>query len=84
MQSELTKAELAVSSMKATLGTGMQHARDTEERAEQRIKEVERQRDGKIAEVEEELRAAETVRRKLHNQVQELKGGWIWPGGKRC
>jgi kinesin family protein C1 len=29
---------------------------------------------GRVKEVEEDLRAAETIRRKLHNQVQELKG----------
>nr|XP_018259173.1 kinesin family member C1 [Kwoniella dejecticola CBS 10117]OBR81331.1 kinesin family member C1 [Kwoniella dejecticola CBS 10117] len=31
-------------------------------------------RDVRLAEIEEELRNAETIRRKLHNQVQELKG----------
>ena len=28
----------------------------------------------RVKEVEEDLRTAETIRRKLHNQVQELKG----------
>lgn len=28
----------------------------------------------RVREVEEDLRAAETIRRRLHNQVQELKG----------
>jgi kinesin family protein C1 len=28
----------------------------------------------RVDQVEEELRTAETIRRKLHNQVQELKG----------
>lgn len=30
--------------------------------------------DERVKEIQEELRAAETIRRKLHNQVQELKG----------
>lgn len=32
------------------------------------------QADSRVVEVEEELRTAETIRRKLHNQIQELKG----------
>ncbi|OCF39757.1 kinesin family member C1 [Kwoniella heveanensis CBS 569] len=38
------------------------------------IKRAKMDADQRIAEIEEELRAAETIRRKLHNQVQELKG----------
>jgi kinesin family protein C1 len=38
-------------------------AEETVARANERVKEV-----------EEDLRTAETIRRKLHNQVQELKG----------
>lgn len=41
----------------------MQQAEQTVARANERVKEV-----------EEDLRTAETIRRKLHNQVQELKG----------
>lgn len=32
------------------------------------------QANARIAELEKELREAETVRRKLHNTIQELKG----------
>jgi kinesin family protein C1 len=32
------------------------------------------QADERVREIQEDLRAAETIRRKLHNQVQELKG----------
>lgn len=63
-----------MSSMKAELEVGRQKAREAEERAEERVQAAEEERDARIAEIEEELRAAETIRRKLHNQVQELKG----------
>jgi kinesin family protein C1 len=43
----------------------VQQAEQAVSRANERVKEV-----------EEDLRTAETIRRKLHNQVQELKGEW--------
>lgn len=76
LQFEIERATLAVSAMKAELEVGRQRAREAEDRAEQKITDAENQRDARIAEIEDDLRAAETIRRKLHNQVQELKG---WP-----
>lgn len=60
--------------MKAELELGRQKARDAEDRAIQKVRDAEEDRDKRVAEIEEELRGAETIRRKLHNQVQELKG----------
>lgn len=75
LQAEIERATLSVSSMKAELEVGRLKAREAEERAEQRAKAAEHGASERIAEIEEELRHAETIRRKLHNQVQELKGG---------
>lgn len=74
LQSEVERATLAVSAMKAELQVGQDRARDAEMKAEKKVREAEEERDRRIAEIEEELRTAETIRRKLHNQVQELKG----------
>ncbi|XAO25092.1 hypothetical protein I312_103901 [Cryptococcus bacillisporus CA1280] len=74
LQSEVERATLAVSAMKAELQVGQDRARDAELKAEKKVREAEEERDRRIAEIEEELRTAETIRRKLHNQVQELKG----------
>jgi kinesin family protein C1 len=43
--------------------TSMVEMKDMVDKADERVKEI-----------QEDLRAAETIRRKLHNQVQELKG----------
>lgn len=74
LQGEVERATLSVSSMKGELESGRQEAKRMEERAEQHVREAEEERDRRIAEIELELREAETIRRKLHNQVQELKG----------
>ena len=74
LQGEVERATLSVSSMKGELEIGRQEAKKMEERAEQQVREAEEERDRRIAEIELELREAETIRRKLHNQVQELKG----------
>lgn len=74
LQAEIQRATLSVSSMKAELEVGRQKARDAEDRALEKIREAEEDRDQRISEIEEQLRTAETIRRKLHNQVQELKG----------
>ncbi|WVQ93223.1 hypothetical protein IAU59_000288 [Kwoniella sp. CBS 9459] len=74
LQAEVERATLSVSSMKAELQIGQERAKEVEERAEKRIKQAEMDADQRIAEIEEELRTAETIRRRLHNQVQELKG----------
>lgn len=74
LQVEIERATLNVSSMKAELEVGRQKAREAEERAEERALNAEQKANERIAEIEEELRNAETIRRKLHNQVQELKG----------
>lgn len=74
LQTEVERATLAVSAMKAELEAGYQKAANAEELAAMRIKEAQEECDRRVAEIEEELRAAETIRRKLHNQVQELKG----------
>jgi kinesin family protein C1 len=66
--------------MKAELEVGKQKAREAEARAEAKVREAEEERDRRVAEVEDELRTAETIRRKLHNQVQELKGRFWYLG----
>ncbi|OCF72705.1 kinesin family member C1 [Kwoniella mangroviensis CBS 8886] len=74
VQAEVERATLSVSSMKAELAVGLENAKKAEEMATDRVRAAEEERDRRIAEIEEELRTAETIRRKLHNQVQELKG----------
>jgi len=61
--------------MKAELEIGRQQAREAEARAEGKVCEAQVAAEARVQEIEEELRNAETIRRKLHNQVQELKGG---------
>lgn len=78
LQTEVERATLAVSAMKAELEAGRQTAADAEELAANRIRDAQAECDRRVAEIEEKLRAAETIRRKLHNQVQELKGGFIF------
>lgn len=63
--------------MKADLEVGRQNARAAEERAVQKVCDAEDERDRRIGEIEEQLRNAESLRRKLHNQIQELKGTCI-------
>lgn len=60
--------------MKAELATKQEEAQKKVDDAEQRVLDALAERDARIAGVEAELRAAETIRRKLHNMVQELKG----------
>jgi kinesin family protein C1 len=60
--------------MKAEVEVTRQKNKEADEMASIKVKAAEDERDMRIAEIEEELRAAETIRRKLHNQVQELKG----------
>ncbi|ODN74458.1 hypothetical protein L202_06845 [Cryptococcus amylolentus CBS 6039] len=74
LQTEVERATLAVSAMKAELQVGQDRAQAAELAAEQKVRQAEEDRDRRIGEIEEELRNAETIRRKLHNQVQELKG----------
>ncbi|WWC97963.1 hypothetical protein V866_004852 [Kwoniella sp. B9012] len=74
VQAEVERATLSVSSMRAELAIGQENAKKAEELAAEKVKAAEEERDRRIAEIEEELRTAETIRRKLHNQVQELKG----------
>ncbi|WWC73102.1 uncharacterized protein I206_107067 [Kwoniella pini CBS 10737] len=74
IQAEVECATLKVSSMKAELEVGQENAKKAEELAEIKVRQAEEERDRRIAEIEEDLRNAETIRRKLHNQVQELKG----------
>jgi kinesin family protein C1 len=74
LQSEVDRAMLAVSAMKAELATKQDEARRQVEDAEQRVQDALAERDARIAGVQAELRAGETIRRKLHNMVQELKG----------
>ncbi|KAL1407621.1 kinesin-like nuclear fusion protein [Vanrija albida] len=74
LQDEVERGALAVSAMKAELEVARQKALQVEDEAAQRILEAQAECDRKVAAVEEELRNAETIRRKLHNQVQELKG----------
>lgn len=68
--------------MRAELEVGRRRASEAEQRAETRAKDAENEADRRIAQIEEELRNAETIRRKLHNQVQELKGlQFVWRNG---
>lgn len=74
LQDEVDHSALAVSAMKAELAVAREKVLQGEDEAAQRILEAQAECDRKVAAVEEELRNAETIRRKLHNQVQELKG----------
>lgn len=74
LQAEVERATLAVSAMKAELEVGREKARNAEEIAEERVQKAQADCAERIAGIEDELRTAETIRRKLHNQVQELKG----------
>ena len=74
LQAEVERVTLGVSAMKAELEVGRQSAGERETKAEERARAAEEEANRRVAEIEEELRSAETIRRKLHNQVQELKG----------
>lgn len=74
MQVEIERATIAVSAMKAELEAGLKQAADAEVKAEERVLAARQECEERIAEIEDELRAAESLRRKLHNQIQELKG----------
>ena len=74
LQAEIERATLAISAMKAEVEVSRQKNREADEMAAIKVKAAEDERDRRIAEIEDELRTAETIRRKLHNQVQELKG----------
>ena len=74
LQGEIERALMSISSLRAEVDVGKQKVREAEDRATARELAAERAADERIAEIEEELRAAESIRRKLHNQVQELKG----------
>jgi kinesin family protein C1 len=80
LQAEIERATLSISAMKAEVEVSRQKNKEADEMAAIKVKAAEDERDRRIREIEEELRAAETIRRKLHNQVQELKGeykdGW--------
>lgn len=75
LQAEVERAEIAVSASKAEAETYRKLSEEADKSAEERIRAAQAECDRRVAEIEEELRAAETIRRKLHNQVQELKGG---------
>ena len=68
--------------MKAEVELGRQKNKEADEMAAIKVKAAEDERDRRVAEIEEELRAAETIRRKLHNQVQELKGKLQYASGR--
>jgi kinesin family protein C1 len=74
LQAEIERATLSISAMKAEVEVTRQKNKEADEMASIKVKAAEDERDMRVAEIEEELRAAETIRRKLHNQVQELKG----------
>ena len=75
LQAEIERATLSISAMKAEVEVSRQKNKEADEMAAIKVKAAEDERDRRIAEIEDELRTAETIRRKLHNQVQELKGG---------
>jgi kinesin family protein C1 len=77
LQAEIERATLSISAMKAEVEVSRQKNKEADEMAAIKVKAAEDERDRRIAEIEDELRAAETIRRKLHNQVQELKGGYL-------
>ena len=74
LQAEIERATLAISAMKAEVDVGKRKVLEADERAAEREHVAEERANERIAEIEEELRTAETIRRKLHNEVQELKG----------
>lgn len=74
LQAEVERATIAVSAMKAELQEAKNKALQDVEDAEQRVLDARAECDARVAAVEAELRSAETLRRKLHNQIQELKG----------
>jgi kinesin family protein C1 len=74
LQSQLERAHLAQLATAADLERAQALAASSCKSAEERVREVELKAAERVAEIESELRTAETVRRKLHNQVQELKG----------
>lgn len=74
LQAEIERATLSVSSMRAEVEVGKQKNKEADEMAAVKVKATEEECNRRVAEIEDELRAAETIRRKLHNQVQELKG----------
>jgi kinesin family protein C1 len=76
LQAEIERATLSISAMKAEVEVSRQKNKEADEMAAIKVKAAEDERDRRIAEIEDELRTAETIRRKLHNQVQELKGGF--------
>jgi kinesin family protein C1 len=75
LQAEIERATLSISAMKAEVEVSRQKNKEADEMAAIKVKAAEDERDRRIAEIEDQLRTAETIRRKLHNQVQELKGG---------
>ena len=74
LQAEIERTTMQVSAMRAEVEVSLQKVREADERAAAGIRAAEEAADERISEIEEELREAETIRRKLHNQVQELKG----------
>ena len=74
LQAEIERATLAISAMKAEVDVGKRKVIEADERAAERERAADERANERIAEIEEELRTAETIRRKLHNEVQELKG----------
>ncbi|BEI85166.1 hypothetical protein CcaverHIS002_0505670 [Cutaneotrichosporon cavernicola] len=74
LQVEVDRAEIAVSASKAEAEEYRKRCDEADLGAEERIRLAQAECDRRVAEIEDELRAAETIRRKLHNQVQELKG----------
>lgn len=74
LQAEVERAEIAVSASKAEAEGYRKRCEEADLGAEERIRLAQVQCDRRVAEIEDELRAAESIRRKLHNQVQELKG----------
>ena len=74
LQAEIERALISISSLRAEVDVGKQKVREAEERATAREAAAAKAADERIAEIEDELRNAESIRRKLHNQVQELKG----------
>lgn len=84
LQAEIERATLSISAMKAEVEVTRQKNKEADEMAAIKVKAAEDERDRRIGEIEEELRAAETIRRKLHNQVQELKGEFFSVGSLSC
>ncbi|KLT46488.1 kinesin-domain-containing protein [Cutaneotrichosporon oleaginosum] len=74
LQAEVERAEIAVSASKAEAEGYRKRCEEADLGAEERIRLAQAECERRVAEIEDELRAAESIRRKLHNQVQELKG----------